>query len=434
MPGLHSADFELVERDSAMPGLGPVLDPCRLVEALGQDAFPTPPDDIRLDYVRYRPGRDCIGRYRISVDGDQRLAYAKTFAGHSLQKLEKAAKRPGVDGPHGRGRMVAPECALLFCWFPNDRKLRSIERLGESAMRERLIGRIFKQDETWLDADMAVLNYKPEKRLVVRLTHSADLSATVKFYTQAEFARTAHLRRDLKFAAELPTPRYIGGSKKHRVHAFRWLPGRSLREFSLDPTGDPVWHLRTGHLLAKLHARPSAPSAQETALSRAREARTAAEIIAWLLPDLGPAAMECARILGRFSQGVRSDECPVHADFYDKQVIVGSTRLAVIDLDQARMGIAAEDLGCFIAHLEYLVLSTPDLSADRAEQLGQCLLDGYGEAGGRCDEQQLAAWTAMALLRLARQPFRDRLGGWPDLVHALVARVQSLLTSAGLTA
>lgn len=433
MTALHSADSELVNRDSALPGLGYVLDPHRLVEALGRDAFPAPPEDIRLDYVRYRPRRDCIGRYRISVDGTQRLAYVKTFGGDSLHKLGKAAHRPGVAGPRGTGRLAVPELALLFCWFPNDRKLRSLERLGDRETRDRLIERIFKGDDSWLDARISVLNYKPEKRLVARLTRSADQSATVKFYTPAEFARTDHLRRDQEFAAELPVPQHIGGSRKHRVHAFKWLPGRTLREFSLDSAGDLALHRRAGHLLAELQARPTAPPARTDAGTPADDARSAAGHLASILPDLGPAAEDCARALGRFADGVQRNECPVHADFYDKQVIAGPAGLALIDLDQARMGAAAEDLGCFIAHLEYLRQDAPTMGADRVSHLGQSMLDGYVEAGGRYDERQLAGWTALSLLRLAHHPFRDRLPNWPDCMRAVVARTQALLTAARLT-
>ena len=432
MTALHSADSGLVDRDSALPGLGHVLDPGRLVESLGEDAFPSPPGDIRLDYVRYRPGRDCTGRYRISVDGDQHLAYAKAFSAGSLHKLGKAAQRPGVAGPHGPGRLAVTELALLFCWFPNDRKLRSLERLSDKGQRERLIERIFKDDRTWLDAGITLLNYKPEKRLVFRLTGPADRSATVKFYTQAEFARTAHLRRERELASELPVPRYIGGSRKHRVHAFTWLPGQSLRDFSLDPASDPTLHRRAGRLLAELQTHPGAVPGRADAGTPLDGAGGAGRLVAAILPDLAPAVRICARALDRFAEGRGHNECPVHADFYDKQVIVGPARLALIDLDQTRMGAAAEDLGCFIAHLEYLGLSTPDLSADRVGDLGQALLDGYAEAGGRYDQRQLAGWTALSLFRLAHQPFRDRLSNWPDLVRAVVARTQALLTSAGL--
>ena len=427
MAALQSADIELIDRDAALPGLRCVLDPRRLVEALGTAAFPVEPGDIRLDYVRYRPRRDCVGRFLIRVDRDQHFAYVKAFGSESREKFDKAANRPGVGGPHGAGRLVAPDIGLLFSWFPNDRKLRSLERIGQQRTRERLIERVFKGDDGWLDSEITVINYKPEKRLVCRLSQSGGQSATVKFYTAAEFERTGHLRRNRAFPPDLPVPRYIGGSKKHRAHAFEWLPGRSLREVSLDPDPDLTLYRRAGRLLAEFQSCEPGALAQPTPRSMAGDVRSGAVHLAALLPEIEPDAAECALALGRFVERARLGGCPVHADFYDKQVIAGPSRLALIDLDQARLGSAAEDLGCFMAHLELLRTYNPALSAARIGKLGQSLLDGFVEAGGRGPEHEVAGWTAFALFRLAHQPFRDRLPDWPNRVRAVVARARELI-------
>jgi hypothetical protein len=431
MTALQSADIELIDRDAALPGLRCVLDSRRLAEAIGRAAFPIEPEDIRLDYVRYRPHRDCVGRLLIRVDRDQHFAYVKAFGSGSREKFDKVANRAGIAGPHGAGRLAAPDIGLLFSWFPNDRKLRSLERIGQKDTRERLIRRVFKGDDGWLGSAMAVINYKPEKRLVCRLSQPAGQSATVKFYTAAEFKRTGHLRRNRTFPPDLPVPRYIGGSKKHRVHAFEWLPGWSLREVSLDPAGDLTLYRRAGKLLAGFQSCGAGALAPPTAQSLAEEARSRAGYLAALLPDLGREAADCALALGRFVGRGRLGQCPVHADFYDKQVIVGPSRLALIDLDQARLGAAAEDPGCFMAHLELLGIYNPAFSADRIGLLGQSLLDGYFEAGRRCREQEVAGWTAFSLFRLAHQPFRDRLPNWPDSMRAVVARTRELLKATG---
>jgi hypothetical protein len=431
MTALQSADLELIDRDAALPGLRCVLDPRRLAETLGKAAFPVEPGDIRLDYVRYRPQRDCVGRLLIRMDGDQHFAYVKAFGSGSREKFDKAANRAGIDGPHGAGRLAAPDTGLLFSWFPNDRKLRSLERIGRRDTRERLIERVFKGDDAWLGSEMTVINYKPEKRLVCRLSQPGGRSATVKFYTAAEFKRTGHLRRNRTFPADLPVPRYIGGSKKHRVHAFEWLPGRSLREVSLDPAGDVTLYRRAGKLLAELQSLGPGALARPTARSLAEDIHSSAGHLASILPDIGREAADCGLALARFVERAHPGECPVHADFYDKQVIAGPSRLALIDLDQARLGSAAEDPGCFLAHLELLGLYDPGFSATRVSQLGQSLLDGFLDAGGECNEQELAGWTAFSLFGLAHQPFRDRLPDWPGHVRAVLARTQELLRATG---
>jgi hypothetical protein len=432
MTALHPADLDLIARDAALPGLRCVLDPQRLVEALGARAFARPIDEIRLTYVRYRPGRDCVGRYTVSFGGRQHLAYAKTFGMDAAPKLAKAAGRAGVAGPNGAGRIAAPEQALLFSWFPNDRKLRSLERLGGGLAWDHLIERVFKDDASWLGSSYQVLNYKPEKRLVCRLEQSAGRRATVKFYTQAEFRRVAHLRRNRAFPPTLAAPRYIGGSRKHCVHAFEWLPGRNLRELSLDPTGDSGQHRQAGQLLAELHACGPGALTFGNGPALATAAHSIAGQLACILPDAGADADTCARRLGRFVEDSQRNERPVHADFYDKQIIVGPERLALIDLDQARLGSAVEDLGCFIAHLEQLAICTPGLDGSRVAALGQSLLDGYRAAGGQFAEHELAGWTAFSLFSLSREPFRDRLPDWPERVREILAKTRSLLALAGL--
>lgn len=434
MTTLHRADLDLIARDAALPGLRCVLDPQRLVEALGARAFACPVDDIRLTYVRYRPGRDCVGRYTVSFGGRQHLAYAKTFGLDAAPKLAKAAGRVGVAGPNGAGRIAAPEQALLFSWFPNDRKLRSLERLGGGLAWDRLVERVFKDDASWLGSSHQVLNYKPEKRLVCRLEQATGRRATAKFYTPAEFRRVAHLRRNRAFPPTLAAPQYIGGSRKHCVHAFEWLPGRNLRELSLDPDGGSGQHRHAGQLLAELHACGPGALLRGNGQALAAAARSIADQLACILPDAGADADVCARRLGRFVEDSQRNECPVHADFYDKQVIIGPQRPALIDLDQARLGSAVEDLGCFVAHLEQLVICTPGLDDSRVAALSRSLLDGYREAGGQFAERELAGWTAFSLFCLSREPFRDRLPHWPDRVREILARTRGLLVSADVPA
>jgi len=429
---LQSADIDLINRDTALPGLGCVLDPDRLVEAVGKAAFPVPPSDVRLDYVRYRPQRDCVGRFVVNMGDSEHIACAKTFGRSSLRKLEKAAARASVGGPHGAGRLVLPELALLFSWFPNDRKLRCLERLGRQRTRDRLVRRVFKDDRNWLDSELTVLSYKPEKRLVCRLCRPDGRSASVKFYSATEFDRSAHLRRNRSFPAALPVPHYIGGSRKHRVRAFEWLDGWPLREASLDPACDVDLFRRAGKLLAGLQASGSRGLAWPEARHLAEEARSRAAVLVAILPESKDAADECVLMLDRFFARTRLGECPVHADFYDKQVIVGPSRLALIDLDQARMGAAAEDPGCFIAHLELRAICNTGFCASHVERLGQSVLEGYLESGGNIRDRELAGWIGFSLFRLAHQPFRDRLQDWPNLVRAVLERSRELLTDAGL--
>jgi hypothetical protein len=430
----HAADQELIARDSAIPGLGSLLQPAMLLDALRGQVNLDHLDNMRLDYVRYKPGMNCIGRYVLTSNGREFLAYAKAFGSDAFQKMRKAAARTEVGGPHGAGRIASHENALLFSWFPNDLKLRSIGRLGSPATRARLLGRIFKHDGDWQESGYEILNYKPERRLVCRLETTTGTAATVKFYTPGEFRRTAHLRRNRAFPERLGVPRHMGGSKKHAVHAFEWLPGENLRAISLNPAQGHDWHRKAGALLTEFHG--CAPEALES-MPVADTIKSIGEIarqLSFILPATGGLANRLAQRLCGFVAGAQGSDCPVHGDFYDKQIIVSPGGAALIDLDRSRMGTAAEDLGCFLAHLELLCLSEPGFETRRKASLADGLLQGYAEAGGRYLADDLPGWTALSLFRLSHQPFRDRAADWPERTQEILSRTNGLLAEAGIPA
>ncbi len=438
MPALNDQDFSLIERDTALPGLPCVLDAKRLMQELdpdpGRQTDTSQMGDFQLEYVRYKPGMNCLGRYSFSLDGRQHQVYVKAFGPDAASKLSKARELPVAPGPCGPGRVVLSDTALLVSFFPNDAKLRSMTRLGDRASRQRLMGRIFKHDDSWRSSRYSVLNYKPERRLVCRFERQDGQRSTVKFYTPHGFARTLHLRRRGVFSENLPLPRYLGGSRKHGVHAFEWLPGFPLREHTLNSGSDIALYRDTGKLLAGLH------SGDTTGLEHSEPGNLSVIIdalaaqLSFILPEMGNEANMLAKTLVRLSDNLDGEACPVHADFYDKQVIVGPQGLSIIDLDQARIGVAAEDLACFIAHLEQLTIRDARMDASRVSLLSQALLDGYRAAGGHYDKSEVTTRTALALFRLSHNPFRDRALNWPGLTKTTLLRVRRLLAAGNVPA
>lgn len=424
------ADQDLIARDHALPGLRCILEPGRLLSALQRSRPEESIDSIRLDYVRYKPNVNCIGRFTAGINGHSHLGYVKVFGEDAALKLAKAGAR-SEPGLAGTGCVTVREDALVLSWFPFDLKLNSIQRLAEVTARNRLIRRVFKQDHSWVGADYEVLNYKPERRLVCRFEQPDGNAATVKFYTRGAFSRTAHLRRNRAFSSDLPVPRYIGGSKKHNIHAFEWLPGENLREVSLCRTADPQHHRRAGQLLAQLHASPANGLATKEASATGRTVREIARQMELILPASGARAIALALRLGRLATELQRDDCPVHGDFYDKQIIVGPEGLVVLDLDRSRNGTGAEDLGCFIAHLELLAILNPEVQGRRVSLLAESLLEGYAESGGRYQEREQTIWTAVSLFGLLHHPFRDRVPDWPSRTHEILARTEALLAAAG---
>jgi hypothetical protein len=98
--------------------------------------------------------------------------------------------------------------------------------------------------------------------------------------------------------------------------------------------------------------------------------------------------------------------------------------VSMIDLDDARRGDPALDLGSFLARLE-LDLLEERLPPTVASELGDGLLAGYEEAMGSLPNG-VREHTAGALLRLAPEPFRHRRSAWPELLVAALERAREL--------
>lgn len=429
MSARHPADQDLVSRDRHIPGLCNIFEPERFLGTIRQTWPDETIETIRLDYVRYKPGVNCIGRYTLGNGACEWTGYAKVFGRDGALKLEKARSRSG--DPAGPPTNLAVENeALLFFRFPGDLKLRSIRRLAERATRRRLVRRVFKDDDNWLDARYRVLNYKPERRLVCQFENAAGLAATVKFYTADAYARTIHLRRNRAFPEHLPVPRYIGGSRKHCVHAFAWQPGRNLRDLSLEKEQDRSGFEEAGRLLARIHDAPVTGLPVSDRRAAIRGIGQIAAQMALILPSAASSAERLADRLGRAASEIQRDDGPVHGDFYDKQVILGPQGAVLLDLDRSRTGTPAEDLGCFTAHLELLDMLQDHAGSDRAVPLAETLLQGYSNGGGRIMPREHAIWTAVSLFGLCHHPFRDRSPEWPDRTHEILSRAEALLAKA----
>ena len=154
----------------------------------------------------------------------------------------------------------------------------------------------------------------------------------------------------------------------------------------------------TGAAIARLHAAP-ADGSLPTARLGPRLPATLAELEA-LLPHR---ALAIAQLAGELA--ARLPERPatglLHGDLSPDQVLVdspgGEPRIRIIDLDRSGTGPLGADLGSWLAAC----------LTGRDEHVGAALLEGYVAGGGDLPARdELAAWTARALLATALDPVR----------------------------
>lgn len=165
-----------------------------------------------------------------------------------------------------------------------------------------------------------------------------------------------------------------------------------------------------GAALSQLHDAAVAADELPEARLGERIPATLPEIAA-LLPEQAPAVHRLERLLrDRLPERPRTGL--IHGDLSPDQVLLdlqdtGSLpQIRVIDLDRSGHGPLGADLGSWLAAC---------LSADTSE-LGAALLAGYARAGTPPEAEELAAWTARALLAGAVDPVRRFRTDWPILV------------------
>jgi hypothetical protein len=413
---------DLVRRDSAISGLGLLLAPEQLRDGLNRLLGSEVIEHISLNYLRYKKGINCLGRYDIQAGGRTISAFAKAHGSDSSGKLSKAVERPSVDSVIGPGRVLLREAGIVFSVFPNDAKLPSLTRLQSDNQRRRLFGRIFGRQSPWLDSEIVeVLNYKPERRHVVRLQRDDGQSALLKFYTLNGFSRALAIHRGM---GDL-VPEVLGRAGKHGVIAYRWQTGDSLRELGNRVDLLPGCLAATAGSLAAAHASDPSGLCFPDFNQQEKSIYDLAYQVGFLLPHLHKRAVHMACRLVDWLCRQPSGTAVVHGDFYDKQVIVNGDEAKLIDFDEVSLGHPLLDLGNYGAHLEWDV-TRGSMTKPELELQQRTLLSAYERVAGPVHAMQLHKYTALGLFRLLHHPFRDWEDDWPVKTGRLLSRVESL--------
>ncbi|CTQ31884.1 phosphotransferase [Jannaschia rubra] len=393
---LSQADAAIVARDTALPGLGLVLD----AEALCARLHLGP---MRPLYLRYKPGTSCVVTLG-PVDGG--LGAVAVMA-HTPARHAEVRDRPewqGKDAPV----IVDGEACLTVVPLRRDRKLKGARRIADAARGAAFLKRLTGFAP---GGGVRLLRYKAGRRLVIRVDGNGR-AALIKAYAPREFAAALDGAR---IAEAHGGPAILGVSKRRHCIAWPWLPGDPL-------SGGAAQGRAAGIALARLHRTSVRPRATVRRAEETEELRAVPETLSALSPGLGglaagPVAAASARLL-------RTDfaPTPIHGDFSADQVLVHEGRATIIDWDRAATGDPARDIGSFLAHQDVLALDGGSIDGTAVG-----FLDGYAEAGGRVARDVIAVQHARALLALTAEGFRERRPDWPDRTRRLIARAEEVL-------
>ena len=406
-----------------------ILDPLQLLACLRRQLDISKIDEIKLDYLRYKPGMNCLARYELKTHSSTIWAYAKAHGQDAGTKVEKSGGRPAINSVLGPGRIVLKDQQIIFSIFPNDAKLFNLQCLSDSTYRKRLFTRVFGVDSQWRECVLdEALNYKPERRYVTRLKRPDGQYALAKFYTKSGYVKAHTISRKLNRNRFSYCPETLGRSSKYKVVAYKWQPGMTLRQLSTCGKLSDSDLKATAESLAEIHASDCDGLTHPDAGVQLDRLDALAVQLGVLLPHLHERAKTVAQKLARWLDEQSPVKQPVHGDFYDKQAIVNNGKVKLIDLDAACLGNPLLDLGSYIAHLERQACNQA-LSATEVETQKNTLTSAYEQLTSHICVNDLNRYTALGLFALIHNPFRDWSPGWPAQTERLLERVENLFSS-----
>ena len=416
------ADDRVADRDPSIRGLRTVLTAAALREWVSD----LPLEGLEATYVRYKPGTSCLVAYEARIEGRETHFYARAQAQDAADKLPTKPVGDPRDDPR-RWSLPLPELNVALIGWGADRRLRALDRLADDDARPRLLERLLPEQPQLWQADISLIRYKPERRLVARVDGDHGPAAALKAHDGAAWRHAARAAKHSSSQPPLRVAKRLGRSPRRRVVALGWGAGEHLDDVleSRDPAAEEL--SRVGEAIAALHGQPSRKLPRVGAQHEARAVQAAAAAVATLCPELEADVSEVVTELAS-AVGPAAESGPIHGDFTPDQVRLSPDAIVLLDLDRASVGDSAADLATFEAALELAVVRG-NVPRARADAALAGLYDGYNRTADRAAPPQ-PELVAAALIKLAPLPFRERAPEWPAETECLVRRARELLDRA----
>lgn len=418
---LPADDAAVVARDSAIPGMGVVLDFERLAERL---AASVPAADIvggAARYVRYKPGTSCLVQHDLVIAGRRHELTAKAFTRPAAGKARKLVRTAEHPGPLGPGGVLLDEDAAAVLFAPNDPQLPALAALSDPARRDLVLRRLVAA----LPCDSSTFTlatHRPERRFVGKVETGDGVRLVVKGYGADEFGRARSASKAFAAANDDQVAPRLGSSARHRLLAFGFIVGEPLDRLLAQGDATTAQLEELGRLLAGLHDVRSRHLRRIDRRTEAMAVLEAAQAVAATVPHLASRVRGAGARVAQLLLALPEENSAVHGDFSADQVVVGDS-LAIIDYDAAGIGDAASDLARFSAVATAEVIAGR-LPAQSAEKAVEAVLTGYEQTAGTGTQPRMPLHRSAWLLRLAPEPFRRRSADWVDQTERLLAAAE----------
>jgi hypothetical protein len=414
--------------DSVLPYLAHALDPRAMAATFAVELDGVSVLACEVDRVKYRPQRNCSVSYRLQLRDtrsgrcfEQRVAARFCSVADAARRHQQALACTVVASAAGPALSYDSTLGMLAHWLPNDAKLGAVRLLGsESDMRRHalpeVVAALTKGRGRLVDHHVTLVQVVPELRVCARVvlwvkqTPDAAVSRHT-LYAKADVegsgANTQAVMQALHQSVAqsrglLRTPAPLLWQESADLHWQLALPGRALQD--ADRVIGPASSARVGAALAALHATP-VPSLRTLGVDELRASMYRA---AGLLERVQPAwrpllARLVDRLEGGFAALSGEAAATLHGDLHPRNILVDVAEgegdgkaarrpFALIDLDGLHAGPAVLELGAWVADALYRATLAGTALLDSAPSW-RAFLATYAQAGGRCADPTLLAWS-----------------------------------------
>ncbi|HET6651384.1 MAG TPA: aminoglycoside phosphotransferase family protein [Nocardioides sp.] len=401
-------------RDPALPRRDDLLDEELVAARLqGLDREPRTVAGCVRVRARYRPGESLRTTYRLVDErGDSRLVSARMFtAAKAPAKFLLARDEAARQGAPDDSVLLDEPMNTVFWVFPQDRKLRGLDRLTDPPEELRAVfGR------PWLRSELVA--YTPEKAATVRCSDAGGVTVGFAKVHAGDDGRhsvdtLAAVRRSLPPAGGPTLPEPVGYLSDLRMSLLSPVPGQALHH--LPRAEVPAAMAALGETLSMLHRGSVAALPPFTRLDPDR-LTTAGVLLQTARPDL--ADLTGAVVSALLAAPRRpAPAALLHGDLHPKNVLVHDTGIGLVDLDQAAAGPAGAELGGTLARL-WCPRPHDPIDPDTAAAAADALLAAYARPPSADDLRWFAA-AALLVERAVRAVSRVDVATLAELERVL---------------
>jgi Ser/Thr protein kinase RdoA (MazF antagonist) len=249
-----------------------------------------------------------------------------------------------------------------------------------------------------------LLAHRLHRRAVISVTQGDNSQAIIKAYKKgsqkADVAVALHaMLGHTAFGERSPVrvPKITAQCADWPGYMMEHVGGTAVAELSGADRCDGM--RLAGEALGRLHRLPLRLQSQHTSGDELSILQSWITLISQLFSQRSQALSEALTHVSRLFESSQTDvsECIVHRDFHEGQVLAASDTASLIDFDTACNGEPAQDIGNFLAHLDFAEARQGIHSPADAEEF----LAAYEAAHAVIPATRIRAHRAATLLRLS---------------------------------